>query len=105
MTKVIFRPAAEADLAAISLFIAEHSVKRARAFVQRLREKARILESSPLAGRARPELGPDLRGLLERPYLLIYQVKDDVVEIVAVVHSSRDLPAALSARLSSKSKE
>ena len=97
--RVVFRPEAEADLAAIALFIARHSVKRAKLFVQRLRERCAVLEAHPHIGRPRPELGEGLRSLFERPYLLIYRLKDDTAEIVAVLHSMRDLPAAIAARV------
>lgn len=102
MMHLAFRPEAEADLTAIALFIAEHSVERAYAFVQRLRARCRILEKSPLAGRPRPELGKDLRSLFERPYVLIYRVDGDVAEIVAVLHAARDLPATIAARIAGK---
>ena len=102
MTRVVFRPEAEADLAAIALFIAEHSVERARTFVQRLRTRCNILATSPLAGRPRLELGEGLRSLFERPYVLIYRVDGDTAEIVAVLHAARDLPATITARISGK---
>jgi toxin ParE1/3/4 len=99
MPRVVFLPEAKADLAAISLFIAEHSVRRAKTFVKRLRDRCRILEGHPQAGRPRPELGEGLRALVERPYVLIYRHTEDRIEIVAVVHAMRDLPAAIAARL------
>jgi toxin ParE1/3/4 len=102
MTSVVFRPEAEADLTAIALFIAEHSVERAQAFVHRLRKRCSVLETSPLAGRARPELGVDLRSLFERPYVLIYRVDGDKAEIVAILHAARDLPATVAARIAGK---
>jgi plasmid stabilization system protein ParE len=50
-----------------------------------------------------PERGPllllgvrgDLRDLLEKPYLIIYRHRAQSVEVVAVLHGSRDLQAAL----------
>lgn len=100
MPRVVFLAEAKADLAAISLFIAEHSVRRAKAFVKRLRDRCRILENHPTSGRPRPELGEGLRSLYERPYLVIYrEASDQAVEVIAVVHAMRDLPAAMAARL------
>ena len=100
--RVVFRPEAEADLAAIALFIAEHSVKRAKSFVLRLRERCSVLEAHPQIGRPRPELGDGLRSLVESPYLLIYRLHDETVEIVEVLHTRRDLPSAIAARLHSE---
>jgi toxin ParE1/3/4 len=102
MRRVVFRPEAEADLSAIALFIAEHSVDRARKFVERLRTRCKILESSPLAGRPRPEFGEGLRSLFERPYVLIYRIDGENAEILAVLRAARDLPATISARIAGK---
>jgi toxin ParE1/3/4 len=100
MLRVVFRPEANADLAAIALTIAEHSVSRAKQFVKRLRDRCSILAQHPEAGRLRPELGEGIRALFERPYLLLYRVDGEIVEIVAVIHAMRDLPAALATRVS-----
>jgi toxin ParE1/3/4 len=96
--RVVFRPEAEADLLAIAIYVAEQSPGRAAVLVRRLRERCRILERLPFAGRERPELGLGVRGLLERPYLLLYRVGTDAIEVIAVIHSARDLPAAMAAR-------
>jgi toxin ParE1/3/4 len=105
MARVVFRPEAEADLSAISLFIAEHSVNRAKRFSQRLRQRCMALKSHPMAGRPRGDLGEGLRGLYERPYVLIYRLTGDDIEIVAILHAMRDLPAAISARVGNDPKE
>lgn len=84
---------------AIALHIAEHSPPRARSVVARLKSRTEILRSHPLAGRLRPELGEGMRSLSERPYVLIYRVVGEGVDIVAVLHGARDLPATLAARL------
>lgn len=99
MTRVVFRPAAEADLLSIALSIADHSADRAFRVVARLRQRCDILKRHPEAGRPRSELGEGLRSLSERPYVLIYRLIGDDVEIVAVLHGARDLPAALAARI------
>jgi plasmid stabilization system protein ParE len=64
-------PGAEADLAAIALFIAEHSPERALAFVAKLRTRCRILSTAPEAGRPRPDLAPRRHSLVERPYIIL----------------------------------
>ena len=99
MIQIVFRPEAENDLAAIALYVAQSSPERARAVVHGLRRRTQILLTLPLAGRPRPEFGADLRSLVERPYVLFYRVIGDTAEIVAILHGSRDLPAALAARI------
>ena len=104
MTRVLIRPEAQADLDAIFLFVAGHSVNRAEQLSKRLRARFKILETHPLAGRPRDDVGEGMRGLFERPYVLIYRLTEDVAEIVAVLHAMRDLPAAISARIASDPK-
>lgn len=99
MSRVVFRPEAEADLIAIVLYVSEHDIARAKDLAERLRTRANILATHPKAGRPRPELGADLRGLLETPYVLLYRMAPDAVEIVAVLHTARDLPSAMAARV------
>jgi toxin ParE1/3/4 len=102
MTRVVFRAEAEADLAAIFAVVAEDSPDRAQRLANRLRSRARILESHPLAGRPRPDLGDGLRGLFERPYVMIYRLNADDAEIVAIFHAMRDLPVAVARRIAAK---
>lgn len=102
MTQVVFRPEALADLAAIALYVAEHSVARANDLIDRLRERCNILEKHPEAGRRRDELAPGIRSLFERPYLILYRLKDGDAEIVAVIHAMRDLPASFASRVASE---
>lgn len=104
MTRVVIRAEAEADLDAIFLFVAEQSIERAARLSRRLRARCQILATHPMAGRPRDDLGEGMRGLFERPYVLIYRLIDDVAEIVAVLHAMRDLPAAISARITSDRK-
>lgn len=99
MKPVVFRPAAEADLLAIAAYIAEHDPARARKLVARLRERCNRLSDRPHLGRPRPELGEDVRGLWEKPYLMLYRVTESEVEILTIIHGARDLPAAVAARL------
>lgn len=102
MKPVVFRPAAEADLLAITAYIAEHDPDRARKFVARLRDRCSKLAARPQLGRPRPELGDEIRSLWERPYVLLYRETQSEMEILAVIHGARDLPATLNARLAKK---
>jgi plasmid stabilization system protein ParE len=44
----------------------------------------------PDSGRAVPEAStPDIRELLERPYRLIYRIRETRIEVIAVVHERR----------------
>jgi plasmid stabilization system protein ParE len=59
-------------------------------------EAADGLEFMPERGRIVPELShPELREVFIQRYRLIYRVKGDVVELIAMVHGARDVQAML----------
>lgn len=83
--------AAEADLAAIAEYVAADSPAAALRLLQKLRQKLSALAGAPGIGRARPELGADLRSLAVGSYLVFYRERPDRVEIVRILHGARDL--------------
>lgn len=91
--RLVFRPEADADLADIHDHIAADSPARARKFVALLRQRCAPLRQFPEMGRARDDLRPGLRSLAVDRYVVIYRLPGDVVEIVAIVHGSRDVAA------------
>lgn len=44
-------------------------------------------------GRARKELGPDLRSQSHKSYVIFFRYLGDVLEVVNVIEGHRDLPA------------
>jgi len=91
VAKVVrYSPRAEADLYEIWLTIAQDSERAADALVHRLASKAMLAAGMPLIGVARPELGPQVRILVEGRYVVIYAPQPDGVAIIAVVHGMRD---------------
>ena len=50
----------------------------------------------PRSGRMVPEYeAPDIREVIERPYRIIYRIKTDQIDILAVVHGAQLLPPDL----------
>ena len=86
-----FRPEAVTDLEEIYDFVAADNPSKAQEFITFLRNKCQILADSHFAGRARPEIRHDLRSFPVKRYVILYRVLDDFVEIVSVVHGSRDI--------------
>ncbi len=84
-------PQAEEDLIEIWLRIALDSPFHADRFLDILDEKMRLLASSPRMARLRPELSEGLRGFPVDDYLVFYREADDGIEIVRVLHASRDI--------------
>ncbi len=90
MAKVKWSKDALEDLKQICNFIAQDSLHYARIFNDRIFETVEHLETFPEIGRRVPE-SDDLRvrELIYKSYRIIYQVKDDFLEIIMVIHGSR----------------
>lgn len=96
MRTLSFTRAAQEDLADIALFIAVESGSReiAEEFAQQIRSKCGHLAGlGGTLGTARPELGNDLRSLPFKNYVLFFRYRNRHVEIVNVLHGSRDVDA------------
>lgn len=82
------------DLDDIWEYVAEYSIPEAGAHVRMIRRKLRTIAQVPNLGRARPELGENLRGFPVDRYVVSYRPLDDGIEVVRVLHGSRDIPSA-----------
>lgn len=90
--KVIWSQRALLDLEHIYDYIAEDSLAYAQPFIERLLHATRYLPQFPLSGRLMPEANrPDIREIIYQGYRIIYRHRTDSLEIVMVVHGSRDL--------------
>ena len=59
-----------------------------------IRGSSRYVSRFPLIGRIVPEMGdPALRELIAGSYRVIYQILEDHIEVIAVVHGARDFPS------------
>ena len=89
---VIWSQPAKADLRSIHDFIAHDSRFYAKKVVQDIREKTDILEQLPKCGKKTPELNDDqVRELSLYSYRIIYEIKEQGIFVLAVVHKRRDL--------------
>ena len=93
--RVVWSDAARDDLRAIVFHIAQDSSVNALAMADRLERRAASLRSLAARGRMVPELRRTgerrFRGLIEKPWRVIYLVEDRGVSVVAVVDGCRDL--------------
>ena len=87
--------AAQRDLAEIGRHIAEDNPARAVSFVDELTAKFRTIGERPLSFRTREAWHPDLRSALHRPYVILFRVAGDCVEVARVFHAARDIPNLL----------
>jgi len=88
---VVVRPRALADLAEIWAYIADDSPERADAFVDLVDSKFQALSRRPGLGRRRPELAPNIRSLTVGRYVVFCQPFFREIEVVRVLHGSRDI--------------
>ena len=94
MCRLQFTDDARRDLVDIALYIASESQSReiALAFVERLRAKCRHLASLPaILGTARLDLSEDIRSTPCQGYVIFFRYQGDVLEVVNVLHGSRDV--------------
>jgi len=92
MPHAVLRNSAEADLAEIWEYIARDSPENATRFVRGIRETCNAtLAYNPRIGRRRADLAPRLRSFVVQDYVILYRPIDDDVEVVRVLHGSRDI--------------
>ena len=61
--------------------------------IDRLTKRSEQIAAFPQSGRMVPEYqAPDIREVIERPYRIIYRIKQEQVDILAVVHGAQVLP-------------
>lgn len=90
--KVHWTATAEAHLDALYAYIARDSKIYALRTVDRITKRSQQIGMFPLSGRRVPEYHLDqIREVFEGPYRIIYHVKVDQVDVVAVIHGAMNL--------------
>jgi toxin ParE1/3/4 len=82
---------AESDLTNIWAYRAESGEERADELIDRLVKQFIMLATFREAGRSRPELGKNIRSFAIEQHVVFYQIIDTGIEIVRVLHGSRDI--------------
>ena len=96
--KAALSPLARRELLAAAGWIAKDSPIAARRLIAAVDEARVLIADQPQIGRVREDLTPlPMRFLLLRgfPYVIVYRPEVKPARIVRVIHTSRDLPAAL----------
>jgi toxin ParE1/3/4 len=91
MPVIVKLPRAKSDLVGIWDYIADDNEGHADAFVDRIDQKLLALASNPTMGRARDEFVKGLRSFPVGRYVIFYRPIPKDVEIVRVLHGSRDI--------------
>jgi len=74
-------------------YIALNSPTYARIMVDRITQRSEQISTQPFSGRKVPEYETeDIREFIEKPYRKIYRLKQDQIEVLAVIHGAQLLP-------------
>lgn len=94
--KVVWTEEAQAHLDGIYRYIATDAPLYAQWMVDKLTRRSEQLSVHPHSGRVVPEYHDAmLRELIVFPYRLIYRLRNDRLDIIAVFHGARLLPGEL----------
>ena len=91
--KVHWTDTARDHLRAIHAYIARNSPQYALRVVDRLTRRSQQIAEFPLSGSVVPEFeAPQIRQVLEGPYRIIYYIKPDRIDVLAVLHGAQQIP-------------
>lgn len=92
MNILIWLQEAQIDLYIIAQYIMQDSVFYARQTAQNIDSKVNDLKLFPYMGRVVPEINQYyIRELIYKSYRILYQVFQDKIYIIGVIHSSRNM--------------
>jgi toxin ParE1/3/4 len=84
---------AVAHLDNIYEYIALNSPTYAKHMVDKITHRSVQIAAHPLSGRKVPEYDSEVvRELIEQPYRIIYRIKQNHIDVLAVIHGARLLP-------------
>jgi len=71
-------------------YISQNSPFYAERMVDRLTKSSEQIANFPMSGRNVPEYPTkDIREIIEKPYRIIYRIKTDQIDVLAVVHGAQ----------------
>lgn len=83
---------AQEHLDDIYAYIAKNSMEYAIRMVDKITDRSTQIASHALSGRCVPEYDMEqIREVIEDPYRIIYYIKPDQIDIIAVLHCSRNV--------------
>lgn len=91
MPRILIRPEAESDLDEIWWYIAQDHPNNADQFLDRIQDRFMALADFPHLGTSRDELKSGLRSQPVGNYLIFYFPLADGIDIVRILHGSREV--------------
>jgi toxin ParE1/3/4 len=90
---VYWTDTARAHLDTIYSYIARDSTLYAKRTIDRLTKRSIQISEFPLSGRKVPEMSINrIREIIEGPYRIIYYIKSDRIDVLAVIHGAENFP-------------
>lgn len=90
--KVFWTDTAVQHLSAIYAYIAQNSPGYAQRLIDRLTRRSEQIAKFPLSGRTVPEFETkQIREVIEGSYRIIYYIKPEQIDILAVIHGSQQI--------------
>jgi toxin ParE1/3/4 len=90
--KVHWSDTAQRHLEAIYRFIAQDSPAYAKRMVDRITRRSIQIGKFPFSGRSVPEYETEqIREVIEGPYRIIYYIKIDQIDVLAVLHGAQNI--------------
>ena len=86
-------------LLSIYEYVSHDSDVYADRLMDRLTRRSQQISTFPRSGRSIPEYeAPDIREVIEGSYRIIYRIKKEQIDVLAVIHSAQQLPPELGAQ-------
>ena len=90
--KVSWTETAVNHLSSIYSYISQNSPQYAQRLVERLTHRSEQIAKFPRSGRIVPEFETkQIREVIEGSYRIIYYIKPDQIDIIAVLHASQQI--------------
>ena len=90
--KVFWTETAVNHLSAIYNYISQNSPQYAQRLVERLTRRSEQIANFPFSGRLVPEFETEqLREVIEGSYRIIYYIKPEQIDVIAVLHAARNI--------------
>ena len=91
--KVLWTDTVIQHLRAIHTYIAQHSPDYVQRTVDRLTRRSQQIGGFPLSGRVVPGFEmAQIREVIEGPYRIIYHLRPDQIDVLAVLHGAENTP-------------
>ncbi|WP_430015456.1 type II toxin-antitoxin system RelE/ParE family toxin [Microcystis protocystis FBCC-A270] len=90
--KVFWTETAVNHLSSIYNYISQNSPQYAQRLVERLTRRSEQIANFPFSGRLVPEFETEqIREVIEGSYRIIYYIKPDQIDVIAVLHAARNI--------------